>query len=93
MTTHDYADRMNKVLGYIDAHLDAPLNLEALAEVAHFSPFHFHRLFVAWFGETVGDWLPESGMQLDERACFDTTRPMRRAMPTPGISHARSACR
>ena len=28
-----------------------------LAEVAHFSPFHFHRLFSAWMGETLGDYL------------------------------------
>jgi AraC family transcriptional regulator len=25
--------------------------------VAHFSPFHFHRLFAAWMGETLGDYL------------------------------------
>ncbi len=25
--------------------------------MAHFSPFHFHRLFAAWTGETLGDYL------------------------------------
>ena len=48
---------MHRVLEHIDRQLDQPLNLESLAEVAHFSPFHFHRLFSAWMGETLGDYL------------------------------------
>ena len=52
-----YAQRMNKVLDHIDAHLDADLGLATLAAVAHFSPFHFHRVFAAWMGETLGDHL------------------------------------
>jgi AraC family transcriptional regulator len=31
--------------------------LDELAAVANFSPFHFHRLFTAWCGETLGDYL------------------------------------
>src|SRR5207249_8434504 len=52
-----YERRMHKVLDHIDRQLDKPLDLESLAEVAHFSPFHFHRLFAAWMGETLGDYL------------------------------------
>lgn len=48
---------MHRVLAHIDAHLDQPLDLSTLAGVAHFSPFHFHRLFAAWIGETLGDYL------------------------------------
>src|SRR5271169_942931 len=53
----EYADRMQRVTEHIDRHLDQTLDLDALANVAHFSPFHFHRLFSAWMGETVGDYL------------------------------------
>jgi len=53
----EYEDRMHRVIAYIDKHIDQPLNLNKLAEVAHFSPFHFHRLFSAWMGETLGDYL------------------------------------
>lgn len=53
----EYERRMHRVLAYIDGHLDAPLDLAKLAEVAHFSPFHFHRLFAAWMGETLGEYL------------------------------------
>jgi AraC family transcriptional regulator len=53
----NYERRMHKVFAHIDKHLDQALDLNALAEVAHFSPFHFHRLFAAWTGETLGDYL------------------------------------
>lgn len=53
----EYESRMHRVLGYIDQHLEQPISLNTLAEVAHFSPFHFHRLFSAWMGETFGDYL------------------------------------
>lgn len=48
---------MNRVLAHIDSHLDQSLSTESLANVAHFSPYHFHRLFAAWIGETLGDYL------------------------------------
>jgi AraC family transcriptional regulator len=48
---------MHRVLAHIDEHLEQPLDLNTLAEVACFSPFHFHRLFSAWMGETLGDYL------------------------------------
>ena len=52
-----YIDRMHRVTEHIDMHLDQFLDLESLAEVAHFSPFHFHRLFSALMGETLGAYL------------------------------------
>src|SRR3954466_10641636 len=53
----EYTRRMHRVLEHIDRHLDQPLDLDALAGVAHFSAFHFHRIFSAWMGETVGEYL------------------------------------
>src|SRR5712672_3443730 len=53
----EYDGRMHRVLEHIDRRLDQPLDLETLAGVAHFSPFHFHRLFSAWMGEPLGDYL------------------------------------
>ncbi|AKJ26810.1 AraC family transcriptional regulator [Caldimonas brevitalea] len=49
--------RINRVLDHIDAHLDGDLRLEPLAELAAFSPFHFHRVFRAWTGETLQDFV------------------------------------
>ena len=53
----EYERRFHKVLTYIDVHLAEPLDLKRLAEAAHFSPYHFHRLFAAWMGETLGDYV------------------------------------
>lgn len=47
-----YASRLGRVLEYIDRHLAIPLRLPMLAEQASFSPFHFHRIFCEWQGET-----------------------------------------
>ena len=52
-TRREYAARMNRVVDHIQAHLAEPLDLERLAAIACFSPFHFHRLFRAWMGETL----------------------------------------
>lgn len=52
-TRQEYAARMNRVVDHIQKHLDDPLDLEQLAAIACFSPFHFHRLFSAWMGETI----------------------------------------
>lgn len=55
---------MHRVLAYIDEHLDEQLDLATLAEVAYFSSFHFHRLFSAWMGETLGDYLRRRRVEL-----------------------------
>src|SRR5258705_648128 len=60
----EYERRMHRVLEHIDRELDQPLDLATLAEVAHFSPFHFHRLFAAWMGETLGDYLRRRRVEL-----------------------------
>lgn len=53
----EYESRIHRVLAYIDEHLEQPLDLNTLAKVACFSSFHFHRIFSAWMGETLGDYL------------------------------------
>ncbi|MCP4214449.1 MAG: AraC family transcriptional regulator [bacterium] len=53
----EYLYRINKVVQYIDSHLDEKLSLELLAETAYFSPFHFHRIFKAMTGETPNEFI------------------------------------
>ncbi|HPJ71363.1 MAG TPA: GyrI-like domain-containing protein, partial [bacterium] len=50
-TERVYRQRLGRVLGYIQEHLDESLTLEELAGVACFSPFHFHRIFRGLVGE------------------------------------------
>jgi len=55
---------MHRVVEHIDRHLDEPLDLETLAGVANFSSFHFHRLFSAWMGETLGEYLRRRRLEI-----------------------------
>jgi len=48
----EYISRINKVRNYIEQHIDQPLTLNSIAEIACFSPYHFHRLFNLLTGET-----------------------------------------
>lgn len=48
----DYAARIQRAADHIAAHLDAALTLERLADVACFSPHHFHRIYRGVMGET-----------------------------------------
>lgn len=52
-----YAARFDKVLDYIEAHLDEGLSLERLSQVAHFSRFHFHRQFADYIGISVARYI------------------------------------
>ena len=54
ITYNDYTQRINKVVVYINDHLDESLDLKTLAEVAALSEFHFHRIFKALKGESIG---------------------------------------
>src|ERR1700683_1560362 len=49
----DYLVRLQRVIDYIDQHLDGDLDLETVSRVAAFSKFHFHRQFTATFGLSV----------------------------------------
>ncbi|NOY65257.1 MAG: AraC family transcriptional regulator [Nitrospirae bacterium] len=56
-TIVDYRERLNRVLVYIQENIDSPLTLQTLAGIACFSPFHFHRIFTAFVGETLSEYI------------------------------------
>lgn len=50
-TRREYLKRINAVLDFVETHLDADLSLECLSKKAHYSPYHFHRVFSIVVGE------------------------------------------
>lgn len=89
-----YQERILKVQIHIQNHLDDALSLESLAEVAHFSAYHFHRIFTAITGESVKCYLrrlrlgrattdlllTDLSLQfISERAGYDTQQSFHRA--------------
>ncbi|MGV2288384.1 AraC family transcriptional regulator [Trinickia sp. YCB016] len=49
----DYSARLQRVLDYIYDHLDDELDLNRLADIACLSPYHWHRVYQAMYGETI----------------------------------------
>lgn len=61
---HEYLARLNRVLDHIDRHIAEPLDLATLAAVAHFSAYHFHRVFAAAMGETLADYVRRRRLEI-----------------------------
>jgi len=59
----NYRSRMQRVLDYIDRHLDTDLDLETVSRVAAFSKFHFHRQFHSTFGVSVNRYVQLARMK------------------------------
>lgn len=53
----EYIFRINKVIDYIETHVSEELSLVVLANVANFSPYHFHRIFCAIVGEPLSKYI------------------------------------
>ncbi len=53
----EYRARINRVVDFIQLNLHKELKLNDLARVAHFSPFHFHRIFGSMVGETLNQFI------------------------------------
>nr|TKG94008.1 AraC family transcriptional regulator [Puteibacter caeruleilacunae] len=53
----EYIYRINRVIDYIENNLDEELSLEKLSSVANFSQYHFHRIFSAFIGETINEFV------------------------------------
>lgn len=63
----DYVERTNAAIDFIIRNLDSDLKLEKVAEVACFSPFHFHRIFRSLLGETLAQFIKRQRL---ERALY-----------------------
>jgi AraC-like DNA-binding protein len=71
----DVVDLLNACL-FIQDNLDADLSLMFLAQTVGLSRFRFHRVFKAWRGETLHDFVTRMRM---EKAAFELSYPMPRS--------------
>ncbi len=75
-----YEKRLSRVTAYIHDHLDEDMDLNRLAEIACLSPYHWHRIYRAVYGETIAatvkrvrlhraaGYLAQSSMSVEEVA-------------------------
>lgn len=88
---HDAA--LRRALRFVQDHLDDELRLEDLAEVAGYSPFHFHRLFRARVGEPVHGHVKRLRMERAARRLRDTHESVLDVALVSGFQSAESFAR
>ena len=70
------AYKLRQVVEFIDAHIDQPINLTQLAEVASLSPFHFHREFKRSTGLTPGKYILDARIKRAEGLLSESDLPL-----------------
>ncbi len=59
----EYIARINRVMDYIEMHLSEEITLEKIAQIACFSPFHFHRIFTTLTRETLSTFIQRTRIE------------------------------
>lgn len=66
-TREDYARRVNVIVEYICNHLTDSMELDTLAKISNFSPYHFHRIMKAFLGEPIGAFITRKRVETAAR--------------------------
>jgi len=61
-------ERIKEALQYVDGHLGETIRFDTLAEHFHFSPYYFHRIFLAIVGKSVTAYVRDRRLA---RACME----------------------
>jgi AraC family transcriptional regulator len=59
----NYENSINNVLNHIQENLSSRMDLNTLAQIGRFSPFHFHRLFKIYVGESIGSYIKRKKLE------------------------------
>jgi AraC family transcriptional regulator len=92
-TVNTYEARLTRVIDHIHDHPAGDLSLDALADVAALSRFHFHRLFRAVIGETAAQSVRRVRMQKASFALVMGDHPIPRIARDVGYPNAASFVR
>jgi AraC family transcriptional regulator len=88
-----YEARLQRVITHVHAHLDEPLDLNALADVAHLSPHHWHRVYHAMTGETLAGTVKRLRLQRAAAELANGTLPVSRIARQAGYPDVASFTR
>lgn len=89
----DYERRLDRVTRHIYEHLAEPLDLDGLAQVAHLSPYHWHRVYHAMRGETIAATIQRLRLQSAARLLAQTQLPVDQVAQRCGYASAASFTR
>jgi AraC family transcriptional regulator len=76
-----------RVLDYVQAHLDQPLSLEALAQQTGYNPYHFTRLFRRAMGESPHQFVLRLRVEQAQRLLAETSLPLAEIAAACGFAH------
>lgn len=88
MRADTYQRRLDAVTDYIYAHLDGDLDLDVLARVSGFSPYHWHRIYRAVRGETAARTVRRLRLERAAAMLRQTSLPLGRIAGRTGFSSA-----
>lgn len=60
---NEYVEKIHKVIGYIQKNTDKQLSIKALANIAGFSQYYFHRIFSAYVGEPLSTFVKRQRLE------------------------------
>jgi AraC family transcriptional regulator len=88
-----YERRMRRVIEHVYDHLDQPLDLNAVADVAHLSPHHWHRVYHAMCGETPAQTVRRLRLHRAAGELASTREPIMRVAERAGYPNLQSFTR
>ncbi|MGF6480788.1 AraC family transcriptional regulator [Paraburkholderia sp. JPY419] len=88
-----YETRLARVLDHIYDHLDEPLDIGRLAEIACLSPYHWHRIYQAMYGETVATTVRRLRLQHAAGFLANSSMPIAQIAERAGYSSLQSFTR
>ncbi len=77
---YEYKARINRVLDYIEQHIDKEFTLEELSKVAFFSKYHFHRIFFSQVHEPLFQFIQR--IRIEKAAALLITDPYKSVTDT-----------
>lgn len=75
-TLKTYHERINVVIQYIHNHLDERLDIDNLAGLSCYSPYHFHRIMHAYLGESLGSYIQRARIAVSAQLLRFTELPI-----------------
>lgn len=85
MNAAQYQQQLDDVTAYIYEHLADDLDLDILAEVARFSPYHWHRIYRAVRGETAAQTVQRLRLERAASLLVETGLPITRIARQAGF--------
>lgn len=74
LSRQEYTARINRVMDYIGKNISQVIDLSVMADIASFSPYHFHRIFTFITGETPNNFVSRIRLEKAASLLQDSTK-------------------